>query len=95
MIDREECKEYRRVRYSKNKEKYKIEHGRQKSQCRDCGGSQICKHDRRKSDCCDYGGTQIYEHDRIKYRCRDCGGIGIREHRGQKNMSGLWWDSNM
>ena len=53
-------------------EKNKCEHGRQKSQCKDCGGSQICEHNRQKSKCKDCGGNQICEHNRQKSKCKVC-----------------------
>ena len=35
----------------------KCEHGRQKSQCKDCKGSGICEHNRQKRVCKDCGGS--------------------------------------
>ena len=29
----------------------KCEHGKRKSYCKDCGGSQICEHNKIKSNC--------------------------------------------
>ena len=72
----------------KNKKKYikkKCEHGKQKSQCRDCGGSQICEHGRQKSICRDCGGSQICEHEKRKSRCKDCGGSDFCEHDKKKS----------
>ena len=34
------------------------EHGRQRSQCKDCGGSGICQHGRRRSRCKECGGDE-------------------------------------
>ena len=50
----------------------KCEHNKQRSQCKDCGGSQICEHNKRKYECKDCGGSQICEHKRVKYKCKDC-----------------------
>jgi len=61
------------------------EHGRQKSRCKECGGSGICKHGRRKSECKKCGGSQICEHDRIKSQCKECGGSGICKHGRRKS----------
>ena len=58
----------------------KCEHNRRRSQCKDCGGSQICEHNRRRSQCKDCGGSQICEHNKIKHICKDCGGSKICEH---------------
>ena len=44
-IDKEKMKEYYKQYYLKNKEKNKCDHERIKSQCKQCGGSQICEHD--------------------------------------------------
>jgi hypothetical protein len=54
----------------------KCEHGRQKSQCKDCRGAGICEHDRQKRLCKDCGGSG--EALRAPRRCsakaaaRDC-----------------------
>jgi hypothetical protein len=37
----------------------KCEHGRQKSQCKDCRGSGICEHNRQKRLCRDCGGSGL------------------------------------
>ena len=51
------------------------EHGRQRSRCKPCGGSEICEHDRLRSRCkpCE-GFGRCEEHGRIKSECRPCGG---------------------
>ena len=66
----------------------KFEHGRQKSSCKDCGGSGICKHGQRNTgtavgaasasiivrevSCKDCGGGGICEHGRLRSVCKDC-----------------------
>ena len=60
--------------------KKKCEHGRQRSRCKDCGGSSFCEHGRRRHDCKDCGGGSICEHGRLRNRCKDCGGSGVCEH---------------
>ena len=55
-------------------------HGREKSRCKDCGGSSICEHGRRKRECKDCGGSSICEHGRRKWECKDCCGSSICEH---------------
>ena len=62
------------------------EHGRQKPQCKECGGSAICEHGRQKSTCKECGGSGICEHGRQKSRCKECGGSGICEHGRQKRQ---------
>ena len=55
-------------------------HGRQRSQCKECGGSSICEHGRQRSTCKECGGSQICEHGRIRSSCKECGGASICEH---------------
>ena len=43
---------------------YGCEHGRLRSQCKECGGSSICEHGRIRSECKECGGSQICEHGR-------------------------------
>ena len=54
----------------------KCEHGRQRSQCKDCGGGSICEHGRVRSVCKECRGGSICEHGRVRSRCKDCGGGG-------------------
>jgi hypothetical protein len=63
----------------------KCEHGRQKSQCKECGGSSICEHNKRKSQCKECGGSAFCEHGRQKSRCKECGGSSICEHGRRKS----------
>ena len=62
------------------------EHGRQKTHCKDCGGSAFCEHGRQKAHCKDCGGSCICEHGRRKSHCKDCGGSMICEHGRQKHV---------
>jgi hypothetical protein len=55
-------------------------HGRQRRQCKECGGSQICEHGRQRSTCKECGGSSICEHGRQRYQCKECGGSQICEH---------------
>ena len=64
----------------------KCEHGRQRSRCKDCGGSGICEHGRVRSKCKDCGGSSICEHGRQRSTCKDCGGSGICEHGRQRSQ---------
>ena len=63
----------------------KCEHGRLRSQCKDCGGASICEHGRVRSKCKDCGGATICEHGRQRGQCKDCGGATICEHGRQRN----------
>ena len=49
-------------------------HGRQRSKCKECGGSQICEHGRQRHRCKECGGSSICEHGRRRSRCKECGG---------------------
>jgi hypothetical protein len=55
------------------------EHGRQYSQCKECGSSGLCEHGRRRYDCTECGGSGICEHGRWRSRCKECGGSSICE----------------
>jgi len=57
------------------------EHQRQRSQCKDCGGSSICEHQRQRSKCKDCGGGSFCEHQRRRSECKDCGGGSICQHQ--------------
>jgi len=59
---------------------------REKSKCKDCGGSQICEHNRRKSRCKECGGGSICEHNKEKSHCKECGGSQICEHNRIKSI---------
>ena len=60
-------------------------HNRIKSQCKECGGSEICPHNRQKTKCKECGGGSICIHNRIKYRCKECGGSEICLHDRRKS----------
>ena len=60
-------------------------HGRQKSKCKECGGSGICEHERRKSTCKECGGSGICKHERRKSQCKECGGSSFCKHERQKS----------
>ena len=64
----------------------KCEHGRQKSTCKECGGTSICEHGRYKSRCKECGGSAFCEHGRQKSQCKDCGGSQICEHGRYKSQ---------
>ena len=69
----------------KQSAKNKCEHGRRRSHCKDCGGSQICEHGRQQNTCKDCGGSQICEHNRIRSQCKDCNGSQVCEHNRIRN----------
>ena len=66
-------------------------HGKRRSKCKECGGSQICVHGRRRSHCKECGGSEICVHGRERSKqgvrrgvactavyahCKECGGSG-------------------
>ena len=59
-------------------------HGRQRRQCKECGGSQICEHGRQRRQCKECGGSSICEHGRRRSTCKECGGSSICEHGRQR-----------
>ena len=44
----------------------KCPHGRQRSDCVECGGGGICAHRIRRALCKDCGGTSICQHNRVR-----------------------------
>ena len=76
----------------KSIEKHKCQHGKQKSQCKDCGGIGICEHDRVRSICKECGGSQICEHDRVRSICKECCEYTSLHYT---NTQPLWATENM
>ena len=75
---------YRRKYYQNNKEKFvvvKCPHNKNKSICKDCGGSGICSHDKNIKICKECGGSSLCPHNIQKQYCKECGGSGICEHK--------------
>jgi hypothetical protein len=64
----------------------KCEHGREKTACKECGGSGICPHGREKRRCKECGGSGICLHGRIKSQCKECGGSAICPHGKRKSQ---------
>ena len=54
-----------------SKQRSKCEHGRQRSQCKECGGSGLCEHSRIQSQC--KGGSGVCKHGRQRSQCKECG----------------------
>ena len=79
-MNKEKRKEYMRQYHLNNK----CEHNKEKSKCKDCGGSSICIHNKQKYKCKDCGGSSICIHKRIKSQCKECGGSSICIHNKQK-----------
>jgi hypothetical protein len=79
------CQRCRSIKAKSNYKPKKCPHNRRKSQCKQCGGSQICEHNRHKSSCKECGGSQICEHHRLKSGCKECGGVSICEHNRIKS----------
>ena len=47
-------------------------HNRERSRCKECGGSSICQHLRRRSECKECRGGSICQHNRIRSKCKTC-----------------------
>lgn len=62
------------------KKKSRCEHGKQRSQCVDCGGIAICDHGKVHCKCKECGGASICRHGRQRPTCKECGGSQICEH---------------
>jgi len=62
------CKEYQQ----KIRDNNKCQHNREKSRCKECGGSQICLHNREKSRCKECKCSQICLHNLRKSTCKEC-----------------------
>jgi hypothetical protein len=58
---------------------------RQRSQCKECGGSAICQHQRQRSRCKECGGSAICQHQRRRSTCKECGGSAICQHQRLKS----------
>ncbi len=63
----------------------KCEHGKRRSTCIECGGSEICEHGKRRSLCIECGGSGICEHGKRRSQCIECGGSSICEHGKQRS----------
>jgi len=61
------------------------EHGKRKSRCKECGGSELCTHDKIKYNCKDCNGSLFCEHGNRKPQCKECGGCSICEHNVRKS----------
>ena len=70
------CRDYGK----KNRVKNQCEHGRDRNNCKVCGGVSICEHSRIRNTCKDCGGSQVCVHDRQRSQCKDCGGSQVCEH---------------
>ena len=75
-VTKNECKRCR----------YKCEHNKERSRCRDCGGSAFCEHGKFKQQCRDCGGSRFCIHNKRKSRCRDCGGNEFCIHNKLKQQ---------
>ena len=64
----------------------KCEHNKQKSRCKDCGGSSICEHNKIRRQCKECGGSSICEHNKRRSICKECGGSAICEHNKRRSI---------
>ena len=68
-----------------SRQQIKCKHGRQRPQCKDCGGCQICEHGRQGSRCKDCSGDGICLHNQGRSKCKDCGVGQICEHSKERS----------
>lgn len=61
------------------------QHGRNKYQCKECGGPGFCEHGRQRYQCKECGGAGICEHGLQRQLCKDCGGSQICQHGHQRS----------
>ena len=65
-------------------------HGRQRSRCKECGGSGICEHRWSRYQCKECGGNGICEHGLRFENCEDCreaiSWLGVMESAGGDNV---------
>jgi hypothetical protein len=61
-------------------------HGKQKTVCRNCIGTQICIHTKLKIHCKECSPSLFCEHGRKKQFCKKCGGSQICEHGKSKQF---------
>lgn len=64
----------------------KCPHGRRRSRCKQCGGSEICEHGRQRSRCKECGGASICEHSKRRSECKICEGSQICEHSKRRSQ---------
>jgi hypothetical protein len=64
----------------------KCEHGKRKSRCKECDGSEFCEHGKRKSRCKECDGSEFCEHGKRKSRCKECDGSEFCEHGKFKSI---------
>ena len=73
----------------KSKERFersKCIHKKQKSKCKECGGSSICIHNKYIPTCKECGGSSFCIHNKLKTSCKDCGGSRICAHNKHKSI---------
>ena len=58
------------------KTKYKCSHGKQRNQCRECGGVSFCTHGKRRNIFVDCGGSFYLQHDKQRQTCKICDEVG-------------------
>ena len=58
------------------------EHGKRRSQCKDCGGGSICEHGRLRNRCKECDGARICEHGEQRSDCSTCSAYNFCEEHG-------------
>jgi hypothetical protein len=63
----------------------KCPHDKQKSLCKECGGSSLCEHNIQKYYCIPCGGKGICTHNSIRQNCIKCKGVSICDHNKRRS----------
>lgn len=64
----------------------KCRHGKRRSRCADCGGSEMCFHKRYRAQCVECDGASICFHGRRRNMCVECDGASICRHERRRSM---------
>ena len=83
----ENCRAFDRIA----RERLKCEHKRQKSRCKECGGSSFCEHKKQRRQCKDCGGSAICEHKRLKSQCKECDPNGHLKNKVHTARNRIDW----
>ena len=71
------------------------EHQRQRSECKDCGGSDLCEHQRQKSKCTECNPDAPCEHNMVAGECWKCEALRICAHGQPRIKCTDCWNSGL
>ena len=73
----------------------RCQQGRQKSRCKECGGSSICNHGKLKQLCAQCDGSSLCSHLKRKWICRECKGSSPCIHGRRKTKGKICTRPNL